>query len=216
MKFKKILNLLLSLLILGSCSTNNDKYISFKQYIDIVNEAKDNQKDIFIFTSSTCPQCNKIEELLKKYKSSINEEINLYELSVDYKRKLDGSVAFNDKTMGVLSGDSSSDGIKQLDNRLAIFVNETNQNVSPSSIITQQLSGNYMYMCTPIIIWYDSGKEVKMINNIENALSKSTSGDIVICHFNQPKKYTYEGLQYALKELRDKGYSFVKLEDTNI
>ena len=53
-------------------------------------------------------------------------------------------------------------------------------------------------------------------SQIENALSKSTSGDIVICHFNQPKKYTYEGLQYALKELRDKGYSFVKLEDTNI
>ena len=53
-------------------------------------------------------------------------------------------------------------------------------------------------------------------SQIENALSKSTSRDIVICHFNQPKKYTYEGLQYALKELRDKGYSFVKLEDTNI
>lgn len=53
-------------------------------------------------------------------------------------------------------------------------------------------------------------------SQIENALSKSTSGDIVICHFNQPKKYTFEGLQYALKELRDKGYSFVKLEDTNI
>ena len=53
-------------------------------------------------------------------------------------------------------------------------------------------------------------------SQIENALSKSTSGDIVICHFNQPKKYTFEGLQYALKELRDKGYSFVKLEDTSI
>ena len=189
MKFKKILNLLLSLLILGSCSTNNDKYISFKQYIDIVNEAKDNQKDIFIFTSSTCPQCNKIEELLKTYKSYINEEINLYELSVDHKRKLDGSVAFNDKTMGVLSGDSSSDGIKQLDNRLAIFVNETNQNVSPSSIITQQLSGNYMYMCTPIIIWYDSGKEVKMINNIENALSKDEKGNFTQDSFNEMMKY---------------------------
>ena len=53
-------------------------------------------------------------------------------------------------------------------------------------------------------------------SQIENALSKSTSGDIVICHFNQPKKYTFEGLQYALKELRDNGYSFVKLEDTSI
>lgn len=51
---------------------------------------------------------------------------------------------------------------------------------------------------------------------IENALSKSTSGDIVICHFNQPNKYTYEGLQYILKTLREKGYSFVKLEDANI
>lgn len=30
------------------------------------------------------------------------------------------------------------------------------------------------------------------------------------------RQNTFEGLQYVLKELRDKDYSFVKLEDTNI
>ena len=46
-----------------------------------------------------------------------------------------------------------------------------------------------------------------------NEVSKAKSGDIIICHFNQPNGYTFEGLSQALIKLREEGYTFVKLED---
>lgn len=48
---------------------------------------------------------------------------------------------------------------------------------------------------------------------IENSMTKCKGGDIVIGHFNQPNKNTYEGLKDILIKLKDKGYKFVKLED---
>lgn len=42
---------------------------------------------------------------------------------------------------------------------------------------------------------------------------KSKSGDIIICHFNQPNGNTFEGLKDALLDLKNQGYSFLKLEE---
>ena len=44
--------ILLSSIILTSCNTSKD-YISYKQYIETVNNQVDNQRDVFILTSST-------------------------------------------------------------------------------------------------------------------------------------------------------------------
>ena len=49
-------------------------------------------------------------------------------------------------------------------------------------------------------------------SQIESEVSKSKAGDIVICHFNQPEKYTYEGLKNTLIKLMDDGYKFVRLD----
>lgn len=50
---------------------------------------------------------------------------------------------------------------------------------------------------------------------VETSVGKSKSGDIVICHFNQPQKSTYEGLKDVLIKLKKEGYKFVKLEDVD-
>lgn len=48
---------------------------------------------------------------------------------------------------------------------------------------------------------------------IVTAMRKCQSGDIVICHFNQPQKQTAEGLRLAIPQLQAAGFTFVKLED---
>ena len=69
MKRKYLLTLILPLL-LTSC--NNGDYISFKEYIDIVKTQEKTQKDIFIFTSSSCSHCQTIKPLInKKYSSAV-------------------------------------------------------------------------------------------------------------------------------------------------
>lgn len=184
-KIKYVFLTILFPLSLTSCFNNTD-YITYKEYIDIVKTSVANQKDIFIFTSSTCNQCKKIESFIKDYKNNI-KDINVYELSVDYKSNLNGTISFKDKTMGYLTGDSSNDGIKQLDNRLSIFVNETNSNNSSS--IIQQVTGNYIYMCTPLILFYDSGMEVQLINNVDSLLLKDSNGNYTYESFKEMMTY---------------------------
>lgn len=47
---------------------------------------------------------------------------------------------------------------------------------------------------------------------VEDSLKQSKSGDIVICHFNQPQKETFEGLKDILQTLKNEGYKFVRLD----
>ncbi|MGG1556446.1 polysaccharide deacetylase family protein [Paenibacillus ferrarius] len=51
---------------------------------------------------------------------------------------------------------------------------------------------------------------------IEQALSRVKPGSIVILHMNQPTKETAAGIRLAVPELRQKGFSFVKLEDYSL
>lgn len=51
------------------------------------------------------------------------------------------------------------------------------------------------------------------VQQIGTAMSKAKSGDIVISHFNQPNKNTYEGIQEPILNLKAEGYNFLKLEE---
>lgn len=51
------------------------------------------------------------------------------------------------------------------------------------------------------------------VPQIHTAMSKIKSGDIVISHFNQPKKNTFDGLKDPILEMKAQGYSFLKLEE---
>ena len=169
---KKILPIiLLSSIILTSCNTSKD-YISYKQYIETVNNQVDNQKDIFILTSSTCGTCQEITPLIEKYISSNEDEnLNIYLLSVDRKtNKVNGYLPFKDETMGYLSGDASNDCLKQLDNRIVEFMMQN----PDYPYLTRMLEGNYSFVSTPLAIFYENNIEVKFVNTYNEVLQISS------------------------------------------
>ena len=48
---------------------------------------------------------------------------------------------------------------------------------------------------------------------VENAFSKSKNGEIAILHMNHPHSQTADGTIKAIKELKQKGFKFVRLSD---
>ena len=84
-------------------------------------------------------------------------------------------VPFSDSTMGYLTGDSSNDGLKLLDNRIAKFVDETKPE---ASLVYQSTTGKYMYIMTPLVIWYEGGIEVKVVNSVQPQIKKDDKGNI--------------------------------------
>lgn len=194
MKHRKKSYLLPLLFILVSCGNNSaNEYISFKDYVEIVKNEENNKKDIFFFTSSSCPHCQRIKPLLNRYVSeNKDEQLNIYELSVDYRLKVSGQYVFKDETMGYLSGNSENDCLKALDNRLALYVNETHFASSSNNEIITGLEGNYLYVFTPLILWYQNGIEVKIVNNVEKMLEINEKGNFTYDSFVQLMDYPEE------------------------
>lgn len=177
----KKINLLLLIPILVSlsgCQTKTEK-ISFEEYVEIVNQQQEGDKDIFIFTSSSCSHCQRIKPLIDNYITTNPEsDFTIYELSVDYSRTLSNKYVYDDKSMGLLTGDSTNDCLKALDNRIVKFVDQTN-----TQLVSMAGFGNYMYVCTPLMIWYESGIEVRVENAVESKLEKNEHGNIMLESF---------------------------------
>ena len=79
---KKIISLfILSSLILTGC--DNFTNTSFKEYTEIVKNASESQKDIFIFTSSSCFHCQKLESSIERFiTENTDEKLSIHQLSV--------------------------------------------------------------------------------------------------------------------------------------
>lgn len=171
---KRSLLLILSLLLVG-CKDN--QYISYEEYINIVKTQEQGQKDIFIFTSAACSHCQRIKQLINKAISNQDEfDFKIHELTVDQTTSLsDKKIPFSDKTMGYLTGNSEDDGLKSLDNRIAKYVEATQVD---SKLVASVSSGKYMYILTPLVLWYESGMEVKVVNSVESQLEVDDKGNI--------------------------------------
>ncbi len=175
MKHKKSFLLLLLSLLLVSCQDNN--YISYKEYIDIVKTQEQDQKDIFFFTSAACSHCQKIKPLINKAMEQQEEfGFKIHELTVDQDTSFSNKrIPFSDKTMGYLTGNSEDDGLKALDNRIAKYVATTKVD---SQLVASVSSGKYSYILTPLVIWYESGMEVKIVNSVQAQLKEDDKGNI--------------------------------------
>ena len=186
MKKTNLLLVVLSTLCMSSCDKAKPEVISFKQYVEIVNEAKEEDKNIFIFTASGCSHCQIIRSSLERYvdEELINNDINMYELSVDYKTKLDGTIKFKDKTLGYLSGDSTNDSLKQLDKRLASFAL-----ANKDYVFKTYPSSKYMYVGTPLILWYEGKEEVKIINNVSEIVKYDENNQVIYESFKELMQY---------------------------
>lgn len=78
--------------------------------------------------------------------------------------------------------------------------------------IAAQIAGDLGYKLIGYSVNGDGGATFSQ-KEVENTVQNSKEGDIVICHFNQPQKNTYEGIKEALKELKNNGYKFIRLEE---
>lgn len=182
MKYKHLL--LVALLSCGLISCNKEEFTTFEQYVNIVKTATKGQKDIFIFTASSCFHCKKIEKFVDRYiEENTDENLNIYELSVDYTTKLTGENVFMDKTMGYFTGDSTNDCLKRLDNRITRYIAHHGTEFEDEYMTSTAVGGYYLYILTPLIIWYESGMEVKIMNNVSSNLEYDENKEIIYSSF---------------------------------
>ena len=187
MKIFKLFPFILSLVLTGCFNqTSTRNYTTFKDYIEIVNHQTKNSQDIFIFTSTTCPHCQRLLPLIDRFiLENQNENLNIYELNVDSNKKINGTTKFLDSTMGVLSGDSKNDGLKQLDNRISKYIEVTNTPVGIANEIFTMPGSTYSYVFTPLIILYQNQIEVKIINNVEQIVQMDKKNNFIYESFLQ-------------------------------
>lgn len=196
MKSKISIPLLLSSLFLVNCAPKSET-ITFKDYIEIVTNATENEQNIFLFTQSTCANCHKIRPLLNKYLAA-NGDVNLYELSLDttLSKVDDTKYIFKDETMGYFTGDSTNDCIKALDNRISLYADDFNLDINNDEFelyapISDETS-KYRFIYTPLIIFYSGQSEVKIVNNLSSLLTKNSKGDYEYDSFVQALEFPSE------------------------
>lgn len=155
-------------------SCNDTNYTSFKDYIDIVNNQKTNEQDIFVFKTSSCSSCKEIQPYLDKYKKendNKNLRIHYINLAVSINNK------FKDETLGTCTGNVNDDGTARLDKRINSIVYQNNVKTGVKELIYADPYGTYIYMRTPLIIWYQNNIEYKISNTIIDYL-KEDNGNI--------------------------------------
>ena len=160
-----------------SCTTNKASIyakkvdtISYKDYVEIVTNATEDDKNIFIFTTGNCPHCQKISPYIDRYyNNDIDDDTKIYKLSLEYKKTNNEYFQYVDTTMGYCSG-ADDDCIKILDERIGSYLFETN-NLNDEGIITDYDENHYYsYIMTPLFIFYSGKQEVKIINAAEKLL----------------------------------------------
>lgn len=177
MKKIQLLFVLPLLMSLVSCNTTDSTIkISFKEYVEIVNNQQEGDKDIFILTSSSCAHCQKIKPLINKFiDENTDEKLHVYELSADYSITVKGDYVYKDATMGYLNGMITMDCLKALDNRINLYAIES----QPSS--EELFAGpdsNYTYVYTPLFMWYENKMEKRVVNNVEKLIDKNEDGTL--------------------------------------
>ena len=166
----------LSLTLFSCQTTDSTVKITFKEYVEIVNNQQEGDKDIFIITSSSCTHCQRIKPLLNKYiNENLDESLHIYELSADYTINVKGEYVYKDTTMGYLNGMITMDCLKALDNRINLYAIES----QPSSDeLFLGPDSNYSYVYTPLIMWYENKMEKRVVNNATNLLEKNEDGTL--------------------------------------
>lgn len=190
---KSITFLLISSIMISLTSCNKPQYTSFKEYTEIVTNASETQRNIFVFTATNCGYCQKVLPYIEQYKQEITDaNLNLYILNVDHWVFTNDEYRFKDETMGYLTGNSENDCIKRLDNRIALYVSRLGIIPSNEGLIAVSSSTKYTYTVTPLILFYEGNIEVKIVNNVIKNLKEDESGKIKYDSFIELMKYPEE------------------------
>ena len=78
--------------------------------------------------------------------------------------------------------------------------------------VAVEISGKLGHQVAGFSVLGDAGATFSA-GQVKNALLKSVPGDIIICHMNHPESGTGAGIIAAVPELKQRGFSFVRMSD---
>ena len=108
--------------------------------------------------------------------------------------------SFTDNTLGSFTGNTSDDGLSRLDNRINSIVYDNNIKAGDNELINTYpyVSSKYIYIFTPLIIWYQNGVEYKISNNVLNNLN-TTDDDVFYSSFKEFMEFPQSSLYLQVK-----------------
>ncbi len=167
-------------------TSSNMKTITYQEYVEKVNDSKDDDKYIFVFTQKNCEVCPQLYPIMNDYLKATKKtrDFEIYSVNLTTKTK-NNATYYKDKTLGNYTG-KSDDYAKQLDNRLVEWhsmLNAVSNEQTQYGSLTEVSEGFYQYLSTPLIIWYVGGIEVKVSNTFDATVSKDSNGDRVYSSF---------------------------------
>lgn len=172
--------LLISSIMVSLTGCSRQEYTSFKEYTEIVLNASETQRNIFVFTATNCAHCQKVLPYINRYiEENHDPNLGVYVLNVDYWVLPNDQFKFKDETMGYLTGSSDDDCIKRLDNRIALYVSRMGIIPSTEELIAASSSQKYTYTVTPLILFYEGNIEVKIVNNVVKNLKMDDNNEII-------------------------------------
>lgn len=178
---KKKLFILPLIVLLTGCTTNKESIypkkistISYQEFVNIVNDANEDDTNIFFFTVSSCPYCQILSPVLDRYyNNDADDSLHIYKLSLDYSTTSTDRYQYNDKTMGYFSG-QDDDCIKILDERIGEFLYETgglnDEHINVNMETNSSYPYNYIY--TPLLVFYKGNYENKVVNSIASLVDE--------------------------------------------
>jgi len=165
MEKKKLL--LLSCILLSSCSSYKTNNITYDEYLSVVKNMESNDKCIVFLSQDGCSNCKLVKPLLNKYiKNDIEDNVPIYRIDLTI-----SNGNYKDNTLGAYK-DINNDNLKKLDNRINAYQVECN---IPTSILLDMYSPStyFSYICTPMFIFYEGGKEVYINSNIDSIVKEN-------------------------------------------
>ncbi len=170
-------------------TVNHMDKISYKEYVEKVKDAKDDEKFIIVFTQKGCDHCPKFYKSMNEYLDSSAykaSDVKIYNVDLSTKStkvKIDGVkyTQYKDASCGLVSPASSTkneiiaqDYVKKLDVRIDEFRQSFGEEAYAD--LTTVADSTYTYVSTPLVVWYDSGLETRISNNFESSITLSPDG----------------------------------------
>lgn len=167
-------------------TVNHMDKITYKEYVEKVKNAQDDEKFIIVFSQKGCDHCPKFYKSMNEYLDSSAykaRDIKIYNVDLTTKSskvKIDNVkyTQYKDSSCGLVSPANSTkndiiaqDYVKKLDNRIDEFKKSFGEE-SYSDLSTISDS-TYSYVSTPLVIWYESGIETRISNNFESSITLS-------------------------------------------
>lgn len=174
----------------NSISTTNDMdKISYKEYIEKVNNANDDDKMIVVFSQKNCDICPSFYKSMNYYlKNTYNKgEFTIYNVDLstkDSEVKINGTKykVYKDTTLGLVSPLNNSkedilaqDYARKLDERIQEFQRTAFEGVT-SNDLTEVSDSTYTYVSTPLVIWYEGKLETRISNNFNGLVTMQADG----------------------------------------